>query len=439
VKALHPLSISRLLSIVAVLASPARAGDIGSEDAGSAAGRGPAVQWAMPPTGADGWPQACSVRHPFCVRAPLNAPPAMGAAVLASADEAWEMLTGPLGLPPPEGAYGERWQVYLVDRAGSGDPFGASAGFVGQEPTSPFDRGSSFGLVDRRTPAGCALDRAIARAIARGSLWRSAPATDPGSAAAEAEMIARLATPCGPIDRDDLDAFQSQPTRCIVDSSSVPFDRGASILFDWLDARFGTRPGALVEGLWALSPTRTPAAAWEDGHWAPTPTGFDVLRVSLNGALWPGSTFDDVFVEFAVWRASSPTAPFPSVAWHLPWPVHARRLASPEPVAPSGASYVLVDHTGAPIGARLRVEAQWEDYARMRWVIVKFDAAGHPIAEIPVRSLDRATSAFMTVDALDDVARTLIVGVNVGSTERPFDPGQNEWEPHGWLLTVAGE
>jgi hypothetical protein len=75
----------------------------------------------------------------------------------------------------------------------------------------------------------------------------------------------------------------------------------------------------------------------------------------------------------------------------------------------------------------------------MRWVAVKLDAAGHSLAEIPVRSLDRGTRASMTVEALDGVDRVLIVGVNVGSTEQPFDPAQGEWEPHGWLLTVQAE
>jgi hypothetical protein len=123
----------------------------------------------------------------------------------------------------------------------------------------------------------------------------------------------------------------------------------------------------------------------------------------------------------------------------VPWPVQPRRLASPEPVAPTGASYVLVDHAGAPAGAKLRLEAQWEDYGRMRWIVVKLDAAGHAVAEMPITSLERTPRASMTVESLDATDRILVVGVNVGSTERAFDPGDGEWEPHGWLLTLEAE
>ena len=38
----------------------------------------------------------------------------------------------------------------------------------------------------------------------------------------------------------------------------------------------------MVQGLWALAPTKTPPGA---ARWAASPTGFDVLRVSLAGML----------------------------------------------------------------------------------------------------------------------------------------------------------
>ena len=334
-----------------------------------------------------------------------------------------------IAAPAPDGSLDGRWHVYLVDRVEGGGRALPDA----SDPRARFDRASSFGLVDRATPSGCELDTALLRAMARGSLWRAAPATDDGTARAETEAIARLAAPCA-ASGDDVSAFQSQPERAVVDPSSPAYDRGGSLFFDWLDATFGTRPGALVVGLWALAPTRTPPDAV---RWAGAPTGFDVLRVSLRGALGPGSTLDDVFVRFAVARASM--HPAAGLAWRVPWPVQARRFASPEPVAPTGASYVVVDHAGAPPGAKLRVELQWEDYARMRWVVLKLDGAGRSLAELPVRSLDRGTRTSTTIESLDDVDRLLLVGVNVGSTEHAFDPAQGEWEPHGWLLTVQGE
>jgi hypothetical protein len=52
-------------------------------------------------------------------------------------------------------------------------------------------------------------------------------------------------------------------------------------------------------------------------------------------------------------------------------------------------------------------------------------------------SLDRGTHASLTVEKLDGAARILVVGVDVGDTEAPFDPTAGEWEPHGWALTLS--
>jgi hypothetical protein len=99
----------------------------------------------------------------------------------------------------------------------------------------------------------------------------------------------------------------------------------------------------------------------------------------------------------------------------------------------------MIDLAGAPPGASLRVEAAWEDFGRMRWEIVKLDGQGRAMADVPVTSLPRGTTASMTVKTLEGADRVLVVGVDVGSTEHAFDPDQGWWEPHGWLLTVEGE
>jgi len=383
----------------------------------------------LPPPGSDLWPHACSQRHPICVSGSTGTRASYALGVLGAAERAWDTLTQTLGLPPPDPQLDGVWHVYVVDSAGA-----EATSFLGdRDVRAHFDRASSYALVSTGTPPGCALDLALARAVARGSLWREAPAIDPGSAIAETEALARLATPCAGAD-GALEAFQARPERTLVDPSDPGFDRGASLFFDWLDTTFGAEPGALVTGLWALAASRTPPGAW---RWTAVPSGFDVLRKSLAGALWDGSTLDDVVVRFAVERAN--VSPPPHLAWHVPWPSRPRRLASPEPPSPTGASYVVVDHAGAPQGAVLRVEAEWEHYGRMRWVVLKMDAAGHAAAVVPVTSLDRGTRASMNIEKVDDADRVMVVGVNVGSTEHPFDPYQGEWEPHGWLLTLTGQ
>jgi hypothetical protein len=405
------------------------AADAGEADAGAASVRpGPPIEPSTPPRGSEGWARACSFRDPLCVRATPGTPGPVTAAALIAAERAWEAITGALAAPPPDGGLDGRWQVYLVDGAVAQSP----ARLVARGLRRSFDRASSFGLVDRLAPLGCPLDLAVARAVARASLWRAAPATDPGSSAGSAEALARLATPCSAHERDDDVEFQWAPERTVIDAGSAAFDRGAAMFFGWLDARFGTRPGGLLLALRAVAPTTTPAGAW---RWAGAPTEVDVLRVSLASALWEGSTIDDVFAAFAAARASM--NPSPRLTWSIPWPLDGRRLASAVPVAPTGSSYVAIDHAGAPRGSKLRVEATWEDYGRMRWIVRKLDAAGKVLDELPIPSTDRATEAAMTVENLDDTERIVVVGVNLGSTEMPFAPDDAPWEPHGWLLTLS--
>jgi len=418
-----------VLALALAVVPPAEA-EPSAGSGGHAALVGPEIEAGAPPPGAGTWERACSIRHRICVHAAPGTAATTLLATLASADRGWEVVTGALAAPAPDPEVDGAWHVYLVDAPAAID--GSAALLVSQDPVARFDRASSFALVDRRIVPGCALDLALARAVARASLWRTAPATDEGSARAESEALARLAVPCAG-GGNDLDEFQAEPERGLVDPATASFGRGAGEFFDWVDATFGAEPGAIVTGLWALAPTRTPARAW---RWTGSPTGFDVLTVSLQGALGTDSNLDDVLALFAVDRALA--TPPTRAAWHVPWPAKARRFASPVAVSPTGASYVLVDVVGAPPDARLRMEAVWEDFGRMRWSVVKLDAAGRAMAIVPVTSLHLATTASMTVELLEGVDRVLIVGVNVGSTEHAFDPDQGEWEPHGWLLTLEG-
>jgi hypothetical protein len=412
-------------------AAPAfESADGGGGNVAPRANAGPAFAPELPPAGSLAWPRVCSSRHGFCVRPSPATLPAITRAALRSGDRAWDALVGTIGAPAPEGALGDPWQVYLVD----GVDGGGRAALAGRDPRSAFDRAASFALVDRTTPPGCALDFALARSIAGGSRWRAAPAADEGSALGEIDALARLATPCAAPDRDDVLAFQEAPEACVVAPAPVPHARGDSLFFEWLDGTYGKSPGALLLGLWSLAPTHT---AWNAAAWAGAPSGFDVLAVSLGDPAQRLRALDDLFVRFAVARASMD--PAAARAWRIPWPSRPRRLASPRPIAPGGSSTVVVDRAGAAPGSKLRVEAEWEDYARMRWTVIKLDAAGRALAEIPIPSLDVGTHTSLTVDNLDGVDRVLVVAANVGSTEHPFDPQQREWEPHGWLLTLGTE
>jgi hypothetical protein len=206
-----------------------------------------------------------------------------------------------------------------------------------------------------------------------------------------------------------------------------------------------------VTATWALAPTMTdvPAHRWHD-----EPDAFDVLRVSFKNALSTGSTVNDLLLDSAVARAflgaaddglhqpetrTLGDAARLVVDWELPWPTRPKRVAPRAPVYPTGASYLVIQRAGARADARLRVEIAWEEHALFRWALVKLDAAGRELGRVVIPTRERATEAQMTLVELEGVDRVLLVGVNVGDPSYRFDPDDEAWEPHGWLVTLAEE
>ena len=402
---------------------------------------------------------ACSFRHPACVRAAAAAPPARVLAALASIDRAWDAATGPLSLPPPDASFATgTYDVYLVERPLADTLPGSTTVLDERDVRGGFDRASAYSLVDRRVSPGCALDTAIARELARAILFRVAPATDEGSARAETAYLTRLMVPCAMGDADGIDAFQARPDRAIADAmpgddpaAATLYGRGAGLFYWWLDDAFGAAPGSMVRAIWALTPSRTPYGA---ARFKNEPDGYDVLRFTFKNALTTGSTVDDLLLDFAAARlfvgASADDAHLPEsralgdaarvrLDWDIAWPERPRTLAPLAPIAPTGSSYIRVSRRGAPKGSRLRVEASWEEHAKMRWAVVKLDAAGHEKGRIAIASPERATEAQGTIADLDDADTVVVVGVATGDFTYPFDPDDEIWEPHGWLVTLASE
>lgn len=403
-----------------------------------------------------GGPSICSFRHPLCVHAARgeNSEAQLGA--LAAAERAWDLATGPLALPAPDPSPATRvYDLYLVDAV----PGDATTVMDERDVRSSFDRASAFSQVARHL-TGCARDEAIAREIARAILHRVKPSTDPGTALAQSSYWAQLMVPCAAGRFTDVADFQARPDRALADvrpeldpAAGTAHARGASLFYGWLDDTFGARPGGIVRALWALSPTVS-SARGPAGRWTNQPSSFDVIRATFKGALSTGSTIDDVFASFAAARASAGAFAQDGLLgetramgrpaevraeWDIPWPAAPRTLAPREGLAPTGSTYVVVRRAGAPAGARLRVEAVWEERARMRWMVLKRDAAGREIARIPIASPDRGTRAQGTIVDLDRADSLVVVGVNVGDFAAPFDPNDEIWEPHGYLLTLAAE
>lgn len=446
---------------IASAASPARAEAV----------PGPRVLYSARPEPHGGALRTCSTRTPICVHAHRGEERAALAA-LDAFDRAWEVETGALELPPPDVAPETlAYDVFVVppDDPSLGGEL-ASTPLEARDVRSNVDRGRAFTLVDARVRAGCALDALAAESVARASLWRAAPATDDATARAQTAYVAGLVAPCA-VAREvpAAEAFQSRPERSIASahvddarhaadeppSPSTRLDalyaRGGALVWWRLDWAYARAPAGLVLASWALAPTTTPIGA---RRWAHEPDTFDVLRESFKDRLSTGSTLADLLLDVAVARAfmgsaddglhAPETRPLGDAArvpldWDLPWPAQPKRVAPRVPVAPTGASYLVVRRAGAPPGSRLRVEIAWEEHALFRWALVKLDAAGRELGRVPIPTRERATEAQMTLVDLDRVDRVLLVGVNAGDPAYAFDPDEVVWEPHGWLVTVAAE
>lgn len=393
--------------------------------------------------------RACSFRHDLCVHGGPGDPILEAIATL---DRVWETATGPLGLPPPDrGLVSGTYDVYLVPTLDSpGVTYLRERDGLGTR-----DRASAVSLADSRL-RGCSLDRALARELFRAIAFRASPGTDETTARAEASALTRLAVPCALGAPDGAEILQSHPerglypiTKLVPDGYSRRAADGAGVFFGWLDDAYAQTPGGIVRALWAMSATKTMRGA---DVFASDPDAFDVLRESMKGALFTGSTIHDVFVSFAVARAflgnalsespeigaiGAPLAP----DFDLPWPATGttKSVAMSAGLAPTGATTIRVRRAGALPGTRLRVEIQWEQLAKLRWVALKLDARGAITQRLPFGVADKATEAALSVGELDASESVLLVGTNVSTWDEAFDPETTAFEPHGWVVSVASE
>jgi hypothetical protein len=374
---------------------------------------------------------------------------------LDSLDRGWDGTTGALALPPPDPSVETgALDVYVA----SAVPYFSGALLDRRDVASTFDRASSFGIVGTAPRRGCALDRSAAFLIARAISFRLAPSTDAGSALAEAAALANLLAPCSAARADELAYFQlhpevglandlgapseiipsREPDRARGDTPGERYAKGSALFYDWLDDAFGGSAGAIVPAVWALHPTLTPAGA---ARWNDEPDTLDVLRTTFEGALTTGSTIDDLWLGFAVARAFVPGFPV-RVEWSIDWPTEPRALLSGLGLSPTGSAYISIDCQRRPPKSRLRFEAHWEEHARILWTLVRVDAGGREMSRVGVPAPTRGTDAQTTLVDLDGVARVLIVGSNAGDhlgLAPPLDPDDYRREPHGWLVSVAGE
>ncbi len=439
---------TRALLVIATL-SLARA--VAADDAGAQTPEDDTTRergkWVdlTPRPAAEGWPSVCSFRRPLCVHS-TNV--SVLTEALADAERAWDEATFSLGLPPPLPARDTRaLDLYLDARPGVLE----ETDLFERDPRGGLDRASTFARVDVRL-RGCSLEAAITRRVLAAIVYRVAPATDSATLDGTTSALARLMTQCAiSSDTAAVGVAQRHPESAIVDSTNKTSSGSASLFFGWLDDAFAQSPGATIIATWALSPTVTPHGA---ARWAIKPDAFDVLRESFKSALFERSTIEDLFVDFGVARAFVGSAADEThflesrgfgdsgkiaFAWDIAWPDKPRRLVAPVGVQPTGTSVVAIHRDGATPSSRLRIETDWEQLMRLRWVAVKLDAHGKELARIPVIAAGNATHAALTLGELDNTSTVLLVGTNVGEWFGPYDPNAAPWESHGYMITLANE
>ncbi len=408
--------------------------------------------------------RACSFHYPVCV----GGQPGDEARVLSSlaqVERIYGAFRGPLRLPFPDGsATTGRFDLVFVDADVEGEIV-----LEERDVRSPLDRAIGWGKLSRRLSPGCALDVAVTKLVVRGLLLRTAPGTDEGSARAEAQAVAELLVPCAAGRAGaSFATFQEHPERALVtqlaretgERTSAYYEpaldehtrgmqaTGAALFYRWVDRGFSTEPGAVLRGLFALRASKTP---WGAVRFVNEPDAFDVLGKSFADKLFEGSKLDDLLVEFALSRSRFGTVveggavavmadvPKVRVDWDVPWPKAPRRLAPREPLEPTGSSYVMIHLEGAGQNPRLRIEADWEEHARMRVAFVKLDREGREIGRARIAAPPTAHEAQMTVADLENTAALVVVTTNLGDPSFHFDPDDVTFEPHGYAVTLAAE
>lgn len=456
--------------LTAALGPAARAQDGGATAPTLPVASGAAVEVYTPRTPrADAPAPACSFETPLCVHPERRGSEGRALAILTVLERHWRGLFGALMLPAPPAAFATgRFDVYLTASAEA-----PRAVVLARDPLAAIDRALTALVVGDGAESGCVHERDLAEALAAAALASVAPAVDPASQLSASAYLSTLLVSCSDALGGELFPFQARPSRSRFDAHAAELSyaplsplsepervehapsrrhaRGSSLFWWWMERKHARAPGALVWTTWALAVTSSPRGA---ATWASEPDVLDVLEKGFEGRYFQGSSGRELAFDFAVARIFMGTrddglhlpesrtlgdAAALRFDWDIPWPSAPRRLAPRAPTYPLGASYVRVSTEGAPTGARLRFEIDWEEHAAMAWTVVRLDRSGRELGRIPVRARDRATEAALTVVDLAGTGSVVLVGVGNGDPFHRFDPDDAVWEPHGWLVTLAEE
>lgn len=419
---------------------------------------GESVAWAAPLQKADIGPlYAPAVARPSRAArvcsgaAPVCAHGAHGAQALAARDALADAFGGVIDgvrMPAPlaDGAAGgsSALDLYVVDDLPPGlASFDGVA--VGLDPLDVLvdrDASPAFLLVEARAlGAGCALRRGLAWGVARASAASVDVGETPVIIDGVSRHVADVVAGCGP-DREAHAAFQRAPWQAV---GATP--QGARELFGWLDTTRGAGVGALAPGLESLAAQHGGLLVEGASVELPDParyrnavTVFDVLSETMKQQR---TTLDALMLEFATERAFD-AVERPPLEWVVPASTLPRRLMVSRGIEPTGATYLRVDLDAQGDAAAKRpdgllLELKWELGASFRWAVLKLDANGRRVGEVPVAAVERLREIAVDVRHLEGVASVLVVGWNAGDPARPWSPDATLTLPHGYDVAIYAE
>jgi hypothetical protein len=431
------VALLRAAALVVALVCGARPGSSAFADEAPAVPEKPglAIRYIAPPSAPK---KACSLHLPICMHGSRESEILRALSASERMFGALRQVTGWASVRPGS----PHLDLYQVEGSDFDAP-SAEAHLLERCAFAGFDTARAFVVLHGVPKSASGLDAQVALGLALASSYVAAPAADRFSRLGIAAALAELAS-----GRATKEADSAQADSAAYPEASILFGVGerpqrafaSTAFFRWLDLHYGQTSGQMLPLLWAYGPTKTPTDA---PHWFHEPTTLDVLRESMKDARFLGSKLDDILMRFATDRAffdrSESHLTLPEPAWELAWPVAPRRILAPRPIAPLGASYILIDRRSARKGARLRLEAEWELEARIRWSVVKLDAQFQELSRMTLGAAERATEVQGSITELDQSAYVLIVAVNLGNPKFVLNPDDELREPHTWLLSLAEE
>nr|MBP9114285.1 hypothetical protein [Polyangiaceae bacterium] len=208
---------------------------------------------------------------------------------------------------------------------------------------------------------------------------------------------------------------------------SVPHDDAKFYrpIWDWYRHEIAKHPMPLA-ALFSMSGSTLPGGE---------PDVWDVLKASHRGDYGQGSGWDELYLRYALARASEKSAP---VRWSVEWPKNARKLTTFEGLDPLGWVAIDVATAQRKKDAGLRIEIDWEESANMRWGLVKLDGAGRSIGTNVMPVVPRSAQAAWSFAELGDAATLRIVGTFTSEWAVPIDE-EESWTPRGWVVSIVEE